>query len=52
MTLANAHALFCGLKSMPSYLANLTIDDAERKGLVDARNEIRKTLKAAANGLV
>jgi len=52
VTLANAHALFCGLKSMPSYLANLAIDDEERKGLLDARRAIRATLKAGAKHLV
>ncbi|TYC61398.1 hypothetical protein FMN50_06885 [Rhodobacterales bacterium] len=52
MTLANAHALFCGLKSTPSYLANLTIDDKARKGLLDARRAIRATLKSAAKHLV
>mgnify|MGYP003679290517 FL=1 len=52
MTLANAHALFCGLKSMPSYLANLTIDEVERKGLMDARREIRTTLRAVARSLI
>lgn len=48
MTLANAHALFCGLKSQPSYLANLTIPDDEREALMAARNLIRETLKQAA----
>lgn len=52
MTLANAHALFCGLKSAPSYLANLTIDDGVRKDLMEARRQIRATLKAAARTLV
>ncbi|MFN3169143.1 MAG: CBASS cGAMP synthase [Hyphomicrobiales bacterium] len=52
MTLANAHALFCGLRNTPSYLANLTIDDAERKGLMDSRNQIRATLRSAAKGLI
>ena len=48
MTLANAHALFCGLKSEPSYLANLTIAEKERSGLMSAREKIRSTLKMAA----
>lgn len=52
MTLANAHALFCGLKTLPSYLANLTIKDDERKALLDARLDIRTTLKAAASTLL
>jgi len=52
MTLANAHALFCGLKALPSYLANLTIEDEERKALLDARQDIRTTLKAAASTLL
>ena len=52
MTLANAHALFCGLKSMPSYLANLTVDEVERKGLMDARSNIRATLRASARSLI
>ncbi|EIZ82377.1 hypothetical protein WYO_5016 [Methylobacterium sp. GXF4] len=48
MTLANAHALFTGLKTDPSFLANLTISDRERKALLEARQEIRTTLKNAA----
>ncbi len=52
MTLANAHALFCGLKSQPSYLANLTIEEDERTGLMEARREIRATLKTAAAGII
>lgn len=51
MTLANAHALFCGLKSEPSYLANLTIPDDERQALMAARNLIRSTLKQAASSI-
>ncbi|WP_343611900.1 CBASS cGAMP synthase [Novosphingobium sp.] len=51
MTLANAHALFCGLKSEPSYLANLAIDELERKGLMDARRQIRSALKDAAKAM-
>jgi hypothetical protein len=47
MTLANAHALFNGLKAEPSFLANLTIGDVERAGLMEARQAIRRTLKAA-----
>lgn len=52
MTLANAHALFCGLNSEPSYLANLTIDEQERKGLMDARRQIRTAIKDAARGMI
>lgn len=48
MTLANAHALFCGLKADPSYLANLDVSNDERAQLMDARREIRAALKAAA----
>jgi hypothetical protein len=48
MTLANAHALFCGLKSEPSYLANLTVNDAERQKLMAARIAVRSAIKAAA----
>lgn len=52
MTLANAHALFCGLKAEPSYLANLTISDKERSALLDARNLVRQTLRMATKALV
>ena len=48
MTLANAHALFCGLKADPSYLANLTVPDRERFELLAARKLVRTTLRAAA----
>lgn len=48
MTLANAHALFCGLKSEPSYLANLTVNDAERQKLMAARVAVRSAIKTAA----
>lgn len=48
MTLANAHALFCGLKAEPSYLANLMILERDRVSLMDARRMVRATLKAAA----
>lgn len=48
MTLANAHALFCGLKSEPSYLANLTVSADERTALLAAQQDIRAALKAAA----
>src|SRR3569623_164679 len=48
MTLANAHALFHGLKTDPSYLANLRIDDNERQRLMDARKQVRNALRAAA----
>ncbi len=51
MTLANAHALFCGLKSEASYLANLTIPDHEHQALTAARNIIRSTLKLAASSI-
>ncbi|KQU89468.1 hypothetical protein ASD00_26805 [Ensifer sp. Root31] len=51
MTLANAHALFCGLKSQPSYLANLNIDENDRAGLIEARRKIRIALRAAAQGI-
>lgn len=48
MTLANAHALFCGLKADPSYLANLDVSNDECTQLMAARREIRVALKAAA----
>lgn len=48
MTLANAHALFCGLKADPSYLANLAVPDAEQKALTGAKALIRSTIKEAA----
>lgn len=48
MTLANAHALFCGLKAEPSFLANLTIPDVDRAGLMQAKKEVRAALRAAA----
>ena len=51
MTLANAHALFCGLKADPSYLAALNVDEAERARMMDARSKVRATLKAAARQL-
>jgi hypothetical protein len=51
MTLANAHALFNGLKAEPSFLANLTIADKERSGLMEARQEIRRTIRAAAGSI-
>jgi len=47
-TLANAHALFCGLKSVPSYLAQLDIGDDARRNLMSARQKVRTTLRAAA----
>lgn len=47
MTLANAHALFCGLKADPSYLANLDVSNDERAQLMDSRRKIRAALKAA-----
>lgn len=48
MTLANAHALFCGLKAESSYLANLTIPDKDRAGLMEARQKVRAALREAA----
>lgn len=51
MTLANAHALFCGLKADPSYLANLDVSSDEKSRLMDARREIRAVLRAAASQL-
>jgi len=47
MTVANAHALFNGLKADPSYLANLTIDPGEKQTLLKAQADIRACLKAA-----
>ncbi|ACB83239.1 conserved hypothetical protein [Methylorubrum populi BJ001] len=52
MTLANAHALFYGLKADPSFLASLTVPEGERKALMDARQEIREELKAAASYII
>jgi hypothetical protein len=49
MTLANANALFHGLKQDPSYLANLTVQDAHRTRLTSARKDIRAALRAAAH---
>lgn len=51
MTLANAHALFHGLKTDPSYLSALNVDKAERARLMNARGKVRATLKAAARQL-
>lgn len=51
MTLANAHALFCGLKNDQSYLARLDIGDDARRDLMAARQLVRNTLKAAASRL-
>jgi hypothetical protein len=48
-TLANAHALFCGLKMGPSYLATLDIGDDARRSLMDARQKVRAALKIAAS---
>jgi hypothetical protein len=48
MTLANAHALFCGLKNDQSYLAQLNIGDDAKRDLMTARNLARSTLRAAA----
>lgn len=50
-TLANAHALFCGLKAAPSYLARLDIGDEARRDLMDARQKVRSELRAAANAI-
>lgn len=52
MTLANAHALFCGLKNSPSYLANLTITDSDREELMSARKKIRATLRKSSKHLL
>lgn len=52
MTLANAHALFCGLKNNPSYLASLDIGDEAKHRLMAARQLARSALKAAASGIV
>lgn len=49
MTLANAHALFCGLRTDPSYLASLEVSNDEKSRLLDARKDIRAALKAAAD---
>lgn len=51
MTLANAHALFVGLKADPSFLANLTIVENERAALMSARQRIRSALRAASLSL-
>lgn len=51
MTLANAHALFIGLKADPSYLANLEVGNDERARLLEARRMIRSALRAAAKQL-
>jgi hypothetical protein len=48
-TLANAHALFCGLKLEASYLARLDIGDTARGNLMAARAKARAALKLAAN---
>lgn len=49
MTLANAHSLFTGLRTDPSFLARLAISDSERAQLLDAQRQIRAALKAATN---
>ncbi|MXO69025.1 hypothetical protein GRI72_09330 [Altererythrobacter marinus] len=51
MTLANAHALFNGLRTSPSYLANLEISKQDRVALMEARRLIRATLKEAASAI-
>src|SRR3546814_18348954 len=50
-TLANAHALFCGLKLEASYLARLDIGDNARANLMAARAKARTVLKLAADNL-
>jgi hypothetical protein len=50
-TLANAHALFCGLKTAPSYLAQLDIGDDARHNLMAARQKARSALRTAANAI-
>lgn len=51
MTLANAHALFCGLKKDPSYLANLTVPEDVIESLLLARKDIRAVLRDNAVNL-
>src|SRR3546814_17655984 len=50
-TLANAHALFCGLKLEASYLARLDIVDNARANLMAARAKDRTVLKLAADNI-
>src|SRR3546814_6037650 len=50
-TLANAHALFCGLKLEASYLARLDIGDNARANLMAARAKARTVLKLAADNI-
>lgn len=52
MTTANAHALFNGLKSQPSYLARLTIGDDERRSLMVARGLVREQLRNAFSKII
>ena len=52
MTLANAHALFCGRSNTPSFLSSLNISDIDRAKLLAARNKIRGILKASADTLL
>jgi len=52
VTLANAHALFCGLSNTPSFLSSLNISDIDRAKLLAARNKIRSILKASADTLL
>ena len=51
MTLANAHALFLGLKNNPSYLANLRITDDEHARLMIARQRVRGVLRDASGSI-
>ncbi len=48
MTLANAHPIFVGLRNDPSFLAQLEIEDDERRALMSARTEVRASLRAAS----
>lgn len=50
-TLANAHALFSGLKTAPSYLAGLDIGDDARRDLMSARTKVRSALRSAASSI-
>jgi len=47
VTVANAHAVFNGLRTAPSYLAAITVEEHRRKALLAARKEIRSVLRAA-----
>src|SRR3546814_15237521 len=48
-TLANAHALFCGLNLEASYLARLDLGDHSRAILMAARAKSRTVLQLAAD---